>query len=126
MNPHPLWKEECLPDEAWRPPKGLSRDERIAEQDEAAGGEQAREITMDDGHRARASIAFRRQPKGRRVYAYLRWSVGGKTYERYVGEVDQDTRIANLAHAWRSALLAGLLDPIPQPRMNPDDQVLGE
>lgn len=48
--------------------------------------------------------------KGRRIYAYLRWSVGTKTYERYVGEVDQSTRAENLAQAWRRVHNAGLLD----------------
>jgi DNA mismatch endonuclease (patch repair protein) len=99
----------CLPDDAWRPPKGLSRDQRIAEQNEAAGGGQAREFLVEGGRRVHASIAFRRRPKRRRVYAYLRWSISGKTYERYVGEVDQDTRSANLVLAWRVARDEGLL-----------------
>ncbi|WP_240742192.1 very short patch repair endonuclease [Micromonospora zingiberis] len=37
------------------------------------------------------------------MYAYLRWSVDGKTHERYVGEVAEQTRSANLAMAWRLA-----------------------
>lgn len=113
MNPtHPMWKETRLPDEAWRPGKGLSREQRIAEQDAAAGGTREREILVEGGRLAHASIAFRRQPKGRRVYAYLRWSVAGKTHERYVGEVDQPSRAANLKQAWRLARNEGLLNRI--------------
>jgi DNA mismatch endonuclease (patch repair protein) len=53
-------------------------------------------------------MALRRKSDGRRVYAYLRWSDHGQTVERYVGEVDQDTRAANLAQAWRLAAERGL------------------
>jgi DNA mismatch endonuclease (patch repair protein) len=110
VSPHPLWKDRRPPDEAWRPPKGWVRAERIAEQDVAAGGQSARQIRLPRGHRAHASIALRVHPKGRRIYAYLRWSVSGKTYERYVGEVDHGDRLANLTQAWRTAHDAGLLD----------------
>lgn len=110
MIKHRLWKESRPPDIAWRPPAGLSRLERAAEQDKAAGGRAARAIRLTGGRHAHASIAFRVLRKGRRIYAYLRWSTGGKTYERYVGEVDLDNRAANLAAAWRVAQEAGLLD----------------
>ena len=39
----------------------------------------------------------------------LRWSQDGKSPERYLGEVDHDTRAANLAEAWKRARAAGLL-----------------
>lgn len=110
MNTHPLWKESRAPDIAWKPPAGLSRAERVAEQDGAAGGRTAREIRLGAGRRAHASIALRVLRNGRRIYAYLRWSAGGKTYERYVGEVDRDNRAANLAQAWHVAHQARLLD----------------
>lgn len=100
MTVHPLWKEDGLPDSAWKPAAGLRRQERSAEQDRAAGGDPARDVSLSDGRRARASVAFRRQSKGRRVYAYLRWSIDGKTHERYIGEVDQVSRTANLVQAW--------------------------
>lgn len=67
------------------------------------------------GRCAHASIALRVLRAGRRIYAYLRWSAGGKTHERYVGEVDSDSRAANLAQAWRIARQSGLLTPnIPE------------
>jgi DNA mismatch endonuclease (patch repair protein) len=68
----------------------------------------ARQVVLADGRRALASVALRVLPKGRRVYAYLRWSDGGKTHERYIGEVTQDDRPANLAEAWRKVRRAGL------------------
>src|SRR6266545_572719 len=110
MSPHPLWKESRPPDITWRAPAGLSRSERAAEQDQAAGGRAARVVRLNGGRRAHASIAFRMLRNGRRIYAYLRWSTGGKTRERYVCEVDLDNRAANLAHAWHMAHETGLLD----------------
>jgi DNA mismatch endonuclease (patch repair protein) len=88
---------------------GLSKAQRVAEQDTAAGGRVAREVHFSEGRRGHASIALR-VFKGRRIYAYLRWSDGGKTHERYVGEVDRDNRAANLAQAWHAVHEAGLLD----------------
>lgn len=110
MSPHPLWKESRPADMAWKAPAGLSQSERAAEQDAAAGGRTAREVKLGAGRHAHASIALRVLRHGRRIYAYLRWSAGGKTYERYVGEVDRDSRAANLAQAWRVARQGGLLD----------------
>jgi DNA mismatch endonuclease (patch repair protein) len=109
---HPLWKESRPPDIAWRAPAGLCRLEREAEQDRAAGGRIAREISHT-GRPTHASIALRVLPKSRRIYAYLRWSVRGKTHERYVGEVDLDSRERNLALAWRVAREESLLDVEP-------------
>ncbi|GAA3860716.1 hypothetical protein GCM10022243_28540 [Saccharothrix violaceirubra] len=109
MSPHPRWKQGPLADEAWRPPTGLSRVERMAEQNSAAGGAAARLKVLADGRTAHASVALRRQPNGRRVYAYLRWSVDGRTRERYVCEVDRSTRADNLTVAWLAAHDAGLL-----------------
>lgn len=109
MSEHPLWKDTRPPDTAWKAPKGLSQAERVAEQDQAAGGRDAREIRLSDGRCAHASIALRVLRQGRRIYAYLRWSVGGKTRERYVGEVEYDTRRENLAQAWRIVREASLL-----------------
>lgn len=110
MNGHRLWRRDRVSDEAWRAPQGRTRGEQIAEQDHAAGGAEAREIPLAGGRRGRASIALRRQPKSRRVYAYLRWSLRGKTHERYVGEVTHDNRRDNLAGAWRIVHEAHLLD----------------
>jgi hypothetical protein len=110
VSPHPRWKESRPPDTTWKAPAGLSQPERAAEQDAAAGGRTAREVRLAVGRHAHASIALRVLRNGRRIYAYLRWSTGGKTHERYVGEVDRDSRAANLAQAWRTAHQAGLLD----------------
>jgi hypothetical protein len=110
VSPHPLWKESRPSDTALKTPAGLTKPERAAEQDAAAGGRKAREMRLGKGRCAHASIALRVLRNGRRIYAYLRWSAGGKTYERYVGEVDSDSRAANLAQAWRIARQGGLFD----------------
>jgi DNA mismatch endonuclease (patch repair protein) len=96
------WRAAEPNDSAWRCPPGLTRAERAAEQDAAAGGRENRIITIDN-HAVLASVALRRKRDGRRVYAYFRWSNHGRTAERYLGEVDQATRAANLAQAWRLA-----------------------
>lgn len=96
------WRRQEPDDAAWRCPPGLGRDARAAEQDRAAGGHDNR-ITRLASQPAVASIALRRKLDGRRIYAYLRWSDHGKTVERYVGEVDRETRAENLADAWRLA-----------------------
>jgi DNA mismatch endonuclease (patch repair protein) len=97
---HPLWKDRPPEDAWWRPLPGLTRAERAAEQDAAAGGQSAREMILPDGRRPLGSVYFR-VVGGRRIYAYLRWSVDGKTDERYIGEVDHHNRADNLAAAWR-------------------------
>lgn len=107
MIDHPLWKGQTPEDVWWRPQPGLTRAERAAEQDAAAGGQHAREIVLPDGRRPLGSVYFR-VLRGRRIYAYLRWSAGGKTDEQYIGEVDHHNRADNLAHAWRMAHEANL------------------
>lgn len=107
VTPHPRWKDHVPDPAAWRPRPGLTRAERIAEQDLAAGGRAAREVAV---LRVHASVALRSFSSGRRIYAYLRWSAAGRTRERYVGEVDADTREENLALAWRQVQARGLLD----------------
>lgn len=67
-------------------------------------------MLLPDGARVRGSAALRVYSPGRRIYAYLRWSEGGKTKERYVGEVDAITRGENLAAAWQRIHASGLLD----------------
>jgi DNA mismatch endonuclease (patch repair protein) len=95
------WRQDRLPDEAWKAPPGLSPAARSTEQDQAAGGHDTRLVTLADGDSAIGSVALRLYPKSRRVRAYLRWSDCGKTRERYVGEVTADNRLDNLAQAWR-------------------------
>ncbi|MFD7134948.1 very short patch repair endonuclease [Streptomyces sp. NPDC059894] len=58
---------------------------------------------------AHASVSLRILPKTRRIRASLRWGDGRKSPERYLGEVEHDTRAANLAEGWRLAWAKGLL-----------------
>ncbi len=101
------WRSSEPIDAAWRCPPGLNKAARMMEQDEAAEGHENRLVTATDGV-ALASVALRRKRDGRRIYAYLRWSDRGRTVERYIGEVDQATRAANLAQAWRIAVKQGM------------------
>lgn len=105
----PAWRQAPPEPEAWRAPAGLTPAQRAAEQDQAAGGRQHRQLTLPDGRIVTASIALRHPPKSRRVYAYLRWSVSTRTHERYVTDVTEPTREANLRQAWRQAQERGLL-----------------
>ncbi|MBB6415850.1 very short patch repair endonuclease [Streptomyces sp. AK010] len=103
------WKDRMPPDRAWKPRAGISREARASEQDRAAGSRLARAVDLGEGRYARASIALRLYRRTRRIRAYLRWSQEGETQERYVGEVDAETRAANLAQAWEMAHAAGLV-----------------
>ncbi|MFJ9693150.1 very short patch repair endonuclease [Kitasatospora sp. NPDC101183] len=66
-------------------------------------------VDLGDGRIAHASVSLRVLPKTRRIRASLRWGDGRKSPERYLGEVEQDTRAANLAEGWRLAWAKGLL-----------------
>lgn len=104
------WRPAPAPDTVWRVPAGLTRAQRSAEQDAAAGDQNDRLIRLPDGRTVTASIALRRSSRGRKVWAYLRYSIGGgMTAERYVGEAPAATRAENLAHAWQLARDKGLL-----------------
>jgi DNA mismatch endonuclease (patch repair protein) len=94
------WRPGKPPDDAWRSKPDRQPGQRAEEQDQAAGGRNHRLVRLADGRVAAGSIALRVQPRRRRMYAYLRWSDGGRTIERYVGEVSHPTRAANLAEAW--------------------------
>lgn len=98
----PTWSPTRPLDTAWKAPSGLTRRDRASEQDYAAGGHERRLIVVNE-RRVCASVALRVQPNSRRVYAYLRWSDHGKTIERYLGPVDQQSRAENLKQAWRQA-----------------------
>ncbi|HEU0238941.1 MAG TPA: very short patch repair endonuclease [Micromonosporaceae bacterium] len=76
--------------------------ERAAEQDTAAGGRELRVVELDTGRLVLASVYLRLPPKSRRVYAYMRWSEGRKTHERYICQVSAGTRAENLATAWQT------------------------
>jgi len=103
------WQTRRLDDSAWRPQPGLTRADRAKEQDDAAGGRDRRKVLGTEPP-ALASVYFRR-PSGRRVYAYVRWSAGGRTVERYVCEAEHTTRMANLIQAWQVIQSSGLLEP---------------
>jgi DNA mismatch endonuclease (patch repair protein) len=103
------WRGDTLDDSAWRPVRGLPRADRAAEQDNAAGGRDQRVVAGTSGL-VLASVYFRRTT-GRRVYAYLRWSDAGRTSERFVCEVEHETRAENLAHAWKIVRDRHLLVP---------------
>lgn len=65
-------------------------------------------MLLDDGRYARASIQLRLYRSTRRIRAYLRWSDNGETEEKYVCEVNEATRAANLALAWSEARAAAM------------------
>jgi hypothetical protein len=65
---------------------------------------------LPDGRCALASISLRRFPKGRRVYAYLRFKDGSRTVTRYVGQVHESLRADALAAAWKAAREKGFVD----------------
>jgi len=103
------WRLERPTDLSWKAPAGMSQADRCAEQDVAAGSRGVRAIPTGVGSQGTASIALRLPQPGRRVYAYLRWNAGGRTIERYVGEVSGQTRAELLEDGWRKALANDLL-----------------
>lgn len=106
---HPRWAES-VPDAAtWRPPQGRSLQEATREQDEAAGGRSHRVVKIDGAAPATASVELKLLPKGRRVYAYLRYARGGRTANVYIGQVDGATRLERLRRAWQEVHDRGLL-----------------
>ena len=110
MVDHPNWlpEDETPRDEDWRPQPAASQAERSAEQDRAAGGRKRRGVRLSEGRWATASVELKRLPKGRRVYGYLRYSDGGRTVNRYIGEVTAESREAALKRAWDLAHEKGL------------------
>lgn len=104
----PRWDPQPPPAEVWKVPPG-TRAEHAAEQDKAAGGRAARAVKLVEGGTATASIRLKHLPKSRRVYAYLRYSVGGKTRTKYVGDATVNTRARALKQAWSLAQSGGLM-----------------
>ncbi|MFI6214683.1 very short patch repair endonuclease [Nocardia brasiliensis] len=101
------WNTETPSELAYKRQKGAAAP--AAEQDQAAGGRNRRMVAIPERKFARASISLRLYRRTRRIRAYLRWSEDGVTKERYVCEVNQGTRRANLSAAWRCAWEMGLL-----------------
>jgi DNA mismatch endonuclease (patch repair protein) len=97
------WKDKPPPDRVWRGRPGLTRAQRTAEQDRAAGGNDRRLVDLGDGRTAQASIELKVLPRTRRIRAYLRWSDKGRSPTKYIGEVNEATRMRNLEAAWRRA-----------------------
>jgi DNA mismatch endonuclease (patch repair protein) len=87
----------------------MTRAQRSAEQDAAAGSRQARIVPTSGAPVGTASIALRMPQPGRRIYAYLRWNAHGRTVERYVGEVAGESRLDYLKDGWKQAHAAHLL-----------------
>ncbi|MFL3865302.1 very short patch repair endonuclease [Streptomyces griseobrunneus] len=107
------WKHDPPPDRAWKGRSGRARPAIAAEQDRAAGGRHRRSVDLGDGRFARASVELKVLPDTRRIRAYLRWSDGGKSPARYLGQVEHETRAANLAEGWKMAWEKGLLTEEP-------------
>lgn len=107
--PQGRWNDRLPPDRAWKGRPGRTRKALSAEQDKAAGGRHRREVVLGDGRVVHASVSLRVLPKTRRIRASLRWGDGRKSPERYLGEVEHDSRGANLAEGWRLAWAKGLL-----------------
>lgn len=96
---HPRWAPERPAPETYRPPANRSRAEAIAEQDRAAGGRERRKLALTNGGHATASIELK-SLGGRRIYAYLRYTVDGRTHCDYIGEAHGRTRFQRLHNAW--------------------------
>ena len=102
------WKGAAPLAHAWKHTSGTSPGR---EQDAAAGGHDQRVVPLSDGRIALGSVALRVFPRSRRIRAYLRWSDRGHTRERYLGEVDADSRLENLRLAWMLAREQGVALP---------------
>lgn len=105
---HPRWLDDPPPAEVLRSPP--TRNERVAEQDTAAGGREMRLIHLPTGGAATASILLHR-PQGRRIYGYLRYKHAGRNHRFYVGEVTAPTRAEALRRGWNLAREKGLVSP---------------
>lgn len=101
------WKARLPPERAYK--RRSSFAQPTIEQDRAAGGRNRRSVDLGQGSFARASISLRLYRRTRRIRAYLRWSQNGKTQERYICEVEHDSRGRNLAEAWKQAWDMGFL-----------------
>jgi DNA mismatch endonuclease (patch repair protein) len=107
------WNERLPPARAYKRQAGAVTP--AVEQDRAAGGHTRRCIDLGDGRFARASVSLRVYRRTRRIRAYLRWSCGGKSEEKYICEVTHDSRRANLIQAWRQAHEQNLVMDWPLP-----------
>lgn len=104
---HPRWRSERVPPEIFNAP--ASRRASAEEQDQAAGGREARTIALPDGSVATLSVYLHKGVGSRRAYAYVRFKHGGRNHRRYVGDVSAETRAEALAAAWMLIREKGLL-----------------
>lgn len=102
------WAAAPVRPEVWQVPAGSGAD-YAAEQDEAAGGRSRRQVSLPGGGSAMASIRLKCLPNSRRVYAYLRYSLAGKTVTKYVGDATAPTRLEALRKAWKLARKRNLI-----------------
>jgi DNA mismatch endonuclease, patch repair protein len=84
----------------------------IAEQDNAAGGRDNRFMETGGSVFARASIELKKGADNSAFWAYLRWSQGGKTFNRYVGRVYGASRFERLRQGWELARTRGIVGAI--------------
>jgi hypothetical protein len=64
-----------------------------------------------EGKTVRASIALKRVPPGKQVYAYLRYHDGRRTYSHYICNAGKPSRRVALRSAWQRARQTDLDDP---------------
>lgn len=104
----PGWAAAPPCPEVWKVPPGSAAD-YAAEQDGAAGGRNRRQIRLPEGRLATASIRLKHLPNSRKVYAYLRYSLAGKTITKYIGDATAPTRLEALRRAWKLARQKNLI-----------------
>lgn len=80
-----------------------TRAEIRAEQDAAAGGRDARRVSLLGGGTATASVSLSPRREGGGVNASLRFKHDGRTFRRTIGEVNADSRVEALRLAWEIA-----------------------
>lgn len=72
------------------------------EQDDAAGGGDYRQLQVEDGSVAIASVAVRKYARTpTRQYGYLQFKAFGKTVTKYIGIVTADSKKESLEIGWR-------------------------
>ena len=104
------WADQVPDPTTWRPPPGRPSSEAALEQDIAAGGHAKRRLAFSGGRLATASVELKVLPKGRRVYAYLRYAQDGKTINTYIGQADGNSRAQRLHTAWEQVHAKAMLN----------------
>lgn len=102
------WAPDLVSPTVWKVPHGSSAD-YASEQDATAGGRDRRQVRLPGGGAATASVRLKCLPNSRRVYAYLRYSMSGRTVTKYVGDATAPTRPDALRKAWKLVHQKGLI-----------------